>query len=288
VTSVVEKEIETEFTLLPLEGLDTDMPLHYFSLAISLLKEWRGIPAGRLLLLRDVTAQKQAQAQLLAQQWAQATLQEREQLANELHDGISQGLAYINIQAQATQIYLQKKQDEAALASLNTLVGVSHDLQDDIRNLIENLLVVGLPSEGFYSTLRHLATVFEQQNGVKVQLQIDESAVKVCESMLPAPVGVQLIRIVQEALMNVRKHAGNVAQVLINMRVDSGQLFMAIMDDGLGFDPNEPRQRLHFGLLVMQKRAKQIGGQLSINSAIGQGTRIDICAPLSRSDTPTL
>jgi len=264
-------------------NLGTGPEARCYALDVSLLKDFRGPLIGHLLLLRDVTEQRQAQAHILAQQWAQATLQEREQLADELHDGLSQNLAFLNMQAQAAQLYLQTEQREAAQFSLARLAEVARQLQGDVRELIGNLLIVGLPSEGFCSTLRQVLTRFEEQNGLAVRLEVVGDAAELSGPTLLSPAaGVQLIRIVQEALANVRKHAGCPSQISVRLRVEAGQMHLAITDNGAGFDPTLPGAAgKHFGLQVMRQRVARIGGQIAVHSAPGQGTRVEVCVPLS-------
>jgi len=249
---------------------------------VSLLKDPRGPLIGHLLLLRDVTEQRQAQAHILAQQWAQATLQEREQLADELHDGLSQNLAFLNMQAQAAQLYLQTEQREAAQASLSRLAEVARLLQGDVREMIGNLLIVSLPSASFCATLRQVLARFEEQYGLPVRLQIDGDADALCRSPQLSPAaGVQLIRIVQEALANVRKHAGSPSQISVRLRVEAGQMQLAITDNGAGFDPALPGAAgKHFGLQVMGQRIARIDGHIAVHAAPGQGTRVEVCVPL--------
>jgi signal transduction histidine kinase len=254
---------------------------HYL-LETSALKDWRGLDVGRLLLLRDVTGQKQAQAQLLEQRWAQATLQERELLAQELHDGLAQNLGFLNLQAQAAQLYLQSGQAEAAQDSLDRLAQVALEVQGDTRELIGNLLTISLPSEGFCSTLRHVVTRFEEQNGLHVSLDIEHEAEAGCDpSVLPPAFAVQLLRIVQEALANVRKHAGGPTQISVRLRAQAGQLQLTVQDNGAGFDPAQTgADGRRFGLQVMRQRAERIGGQFAVHSAPGQGTWVEVCVPL--------
>jgi PAS domain S-box-containing protein len=255
-----------------------------YAVSLSLLHDFRGLTIGYLVTLRDVTEERRMQAQALAQQWAQAVLQEREQLAHELHDGLAQSLAFLNLQAQAAGLYLQAEQGEAARASLARLAEVSREMQGDVRKLIGNLLAVSLPSEGFCATLQQIAIHYEQQYGLAARLQIDPSAELLCDSgLLPAAAGVQLVRIVQEALANVRKHAGAPAQVSVALQVENGQLHLTIADNGAGFDPEAPlAEGRHFGLQVMRRRAERIGGQLEVHTAPGQGTRLEVCVPLGK------
>jgi signal transduction histidine kinase len=263
-------------------SLGTGPESRRYAFELSLLKDFRGLTIGHLLLLHDVTEQRRAQAQMLTHQWAEAMLQEREQLALELHDSFSQSLAFLNMQAQAAQLYLQTDQKEAARAIVARLAEVSREMQGDVRELIGSMLTVSLPVEGFCVALHQVVTQFEQRNGMAVALVIDDPAAMFSDpGLLPAPTGLQLIRIVQEALANVRKHAGAPDQIDVRLRADAGQLQLAITDNGVGFD-----QALlgiggkHFGLEVMRQRAARIGGQLAVHSAPGAGTRVEVCVPM--------
>ena len=238
---------------------------------------WR---MGQAFVLEDVTQTRQAQAQQAQAQWAQATLQERELLAEELHDGLAQTLGFLNLQAQATQLYLQGGQVNLAQANLNRLEQVAVQMQGDTRELIGNLLAVSSPSEGFCSTLGQMLARFEQQNHLHVTLEIEHDPA--CNpDVLPAATGVQLLRIVQEALANVRKHAGSLTQISVRLAAQPGQVRLTIADNGAGFDPAAAgSDGRHFGLKVMRQRAASIDGELAIHSAPGQGTRVEVRVPL--------
>jgi two-component system nitrate/nitrite sensor histidine kinase NarX len=97
---------------------------------------------------------------------------------------------------------------------------------------------------------------------------------------------VQVLRILQESLANVRKHAGGPCQVSVRLKADAGQFQMTIVDDGPGFDLAlaDPGGK-HLGLQVMGKRAERIGGQLAVHSAPGRGTRVEVCVPLAIGGT---
>jgi signal transduction histidine kinase len=265
------------------DDLKAGQEVRQYMLGISPLEDWRGLEVGRLLLLRDVTEQKRAQAQLLEQQWAQATLQERELLAQELHDGLAQNLGFLNLQAQAAYLYLRSGQGEAAQDSLDRLTQVALDMQGDTRELIGNLLTVSLPSEGLCSVVRQAVARFEKQTGLPVSLEIPDDLPAVCSSAaLPPATGVQVLRILQEVLANVRKHAGCPTQVAVRLSAEGGQLQMTIADNGTGFDPAlASAGAKHFGLQVMAQRAERIGGQMAVHSAPGSGTRVEVCVPLA-------
>jgi len=255
-----------------------------YTLALTPLTDHRAMTMGYLLLLHDVTEQRRAQAQLLEQQWTRATLQERELLAQELHDGLAQNLGFFNLQAQAATLYLRSGQAEAAQDTLERLTKVTLEMQDDTRELMGELLTVSLPSEGLCGAVRQAVTRFEKQTGLPVSLEMAEDLEAVCRSsVLPPAAGVQLLRILQESLANVRKHAGGPTHVGVQLGAEGGQLRMTIADNGTGFDPAPAGAGgKHFGLQVMAQRAERIGGQLGVHSAPGSGTRVEVCVPLGR------
>ncbi|MGD8472550.1 MAG: histidine kinase N-terminal 7TM domain-containing protein [Anaerolineae bacterium] len=252
-----------------------------YTLSLSGLQDHRGLTSGYLLLLRDVTEQHRAQAQLLKHQWAEATLQERELLAQELHDGIVQNLGFLNLQAQAARQYLRSGRGDAALDSLDRLSEVALAMQSDTREVIGDLLTVSQPSEGLCSVIRRAVGRFQDHTGMPVDLELGEDLDAICSSeALPPVAGVQLLRILQEALANVRKHAGTPSQIGVALTADGGQLQMIIVDNGPGFDPAHDSGDKHYGLLVMRQRAERIGGELAVHSTPGQGTRVEVCVPL--------
>ena len=249
---------------------------------------WR---MGQVYLIEDATQARRAQRQLAQSLWAQATQEEREQLADELHDGLSQSLAFLNFQAQAAQVYLQTGQSQAAQASLTRLSEAADEIQEDTRELIGSLLSVSLPADNFCDTLRQILDGFKQRTGMEVNLEITDGSEK-ADGMLDASacfdparvlpsVGVQLIRITQEALVNVRKHARGARRVDVQLTTNERQLSITITDDGVGFDLTaEHEAGKHFGLQVMRQRAARVGGQIFVSSAPGKGTHIEICVPL--------
>jgi len=261
-------------------GMDAEV--RHCALDLSPLRDHRGLTAGYLLLLHDVTEQRRAQALLLEQQWAQAALRERELLAQELHDGLAQDLGFLNLQAQAAHLYLRSGQPEAAQESVDRLAQVALEMQGDTRELMGNLLTVSLPTEGLCSAVLRAVARFEEQTGMPATLKIADDLDAICRSgALPPVAGVQVLRILQESLANVRKHAGGTCRVSVRLEAAAGQFQMTIVDDGQGFDPAlaEPGGK-HFGLQVMSKRAERIGGQLVVRSAPGRGTQVEVRVPL--------
>jgi len=266
-------------------GLDGGGKARYYALDLSPLEDFRGLLIGRLLILRDVTEQHIAQAIILEEERAQATLQERILLADELHDGLTQQLAFLHLQAEAAQLYLKSERPQDAQLTLARLSEVARGLQTETRELIGDLLAVSLPAEGFLDALGQVVARFETQTGLPVRLRVVGDATTLRDSsLLTTFATIQLVRIVQEALANVRKHAGNPSGVCIELKIGDDELRVTVEDDGIGFDPEAVDGGGRFGLRVMRQRAARIGGQLALHSAPGQGTWIEVLVPFNPAE----
>lgn len=241
------------------------------------LKDWRGLIVGRVLLLQDVTEQKQVQAKIMDSQRALAVLQEREQLARELHDNLGQVFAFVNTQGQAVRQLLCRGDILAADEYVARLVDVAHEADVDIRESILGLHET-LSQQGLFSTLEQYLIKYEQHFGIHTNLKKPES---IKEEDFDSLVEAQLLRVIQEALTNIRKHA-DAKNVEVKFERDDGWLRVTIKDDGNGFDPftrNDGDEK-HIGLRVMRERAEEVGGRLNLNSEVGQGTEVVVQVPV--------
>jgi PAS domain S-box-containing protein len=251
-----------------------------YVLTISKLKDFRGLQAGYLVMLRDITEQKQTQAQILEQQRALATLQERERVARELHDGIGQVLGYVKMQAQAARDRLAQGQTAEADECLVQLISVAHDAHADVREYILGAKTTASGQPGFLAALRQYLLRFSEIYGMHARL-VEPSGWD--DDLLEPTVAAQLLRIIQEALTNVRKHAqATCVQVII--RLDGACAQVIVQDDGVGFDPvllsDEIGQK--YGLGFLRERAAEVGGSVAIHSAPAQGTRVVVDVPRRR------
>ncbi len=260
--------------------------------AIRPLKDWRGVEVGHLLLLHDVTEQKQAQAQIIEQQRSLAMLHEREQLARELHDSTAQVLGYADFQLEAISNHIQDgratlstgqagevtshlAEAEVQLARLRRIV---EEAQADMREYILNLR--SAPSHGrpFFATLRSYLDGFSQNHDIQTELSIGAGIDEGCFAL-----GTQLqrLRIIQEALSNARKHSA-ARRVEVTIGVENARARISVDDNGRGFDPDTKAADTghHFGLRFMRERAEQIGGTLRVVSVPGQGTRVIVDVPM--------
>jgi signal transduction histidine kinase len=263
-------------------SLGTGPETRCYQLEVSALKDWRGLEVGRLLLLQDVTDQRRAQALIAEQQRALAMLQEREHLARELHDGIGQVLGYVKMQAQSARDRLALDQKAAADSQLAQLVRVAQDAHADVREYILGAKSAVSGQPGFLSVLREYLKRFSENYDLRAGLIEPPNW---SDDVLEATVGVQLLRVIQEALTNARKHArAHCVQVTIHL--DGKRVQGIVQDDGVGFDPAllATAEGQKYGLGFMRERAEEVGGSVVIHSAPGQGTRMVVEVPV-RTDT---
>jgi signal transduction histidine kinase len=210
-----------------------------------------------------------------------ATLKERERIAREMHDGLGQVLGYLHMQLGALQERTASESQEGFQEDLAEIKRVTGEAYEEIRQSIFGLRTMVSRGLGLIPTLTEYLHDFSQQNDITVDLQIgDDRATR-----FSPDVEVQLVRIIQEALANIRKHAG-VTRGAVRFDVDGDRRTVTINDDGRGFEtgnvPDEGSR--HFGLWGMRERAEGIGGQLEIDTAPGRGTKVTVRLPLEGKD----
>ncbi len=262
-------------------SLEINDAIRYYYLNITSLTDRRGDIIGQLFLLHDVTEQKRAQAKVIEQQRVMATLQERERLARELHDSTSQVLGYVNLQAQAIQKWLQNGDNEKAEALVSRLAEIAKDAHADVRESILGLRSGGTEEWAFLPVLKRYLGDFQSQYNIPVELSLSNH---IRENTLNAAVGIQVLRVIQEALTNARKHSG-ANKVHVSFEEVDDRVFIRITDDGSGFDMSRQRQDMdsHFGLTFMRERMAEIGGSLKIESGLEEGTLVEIEVPVDQN-----
>ena len=251
-----------------------------YRMEVSPLRDRQGDALGHLVLLHDVTEEKQAQARLLEEQGVVATYKERERLARELHDGIGQVLGYVSLQAETARDCCRQGDPVRADSLLTRLIEVAQRSHADLRHSI--LALKATPTEGwsFLTSLENHLDDFGKQYGVQTQLTIADPF---SEDTVGPAAAAQLERVIQEALSNTRHAEAHNVQVAVEER--DSHACIVVSDDGCGFDPADVARDpgRHFGLVFMTERMEQIGGTLTINSQPGIGTRVMLEAPLGRT-----
>ncbi|MCA9863755.1 MAG: GAF domain-containing sensor histidine kinase [Thermomicrobiales bacterium] len=217
-------------------------------------------------------------ARLHRQVQALAVTEERERIAREMHDSLAQVLGYVNTKAQATEVLIASGQNERAMAQLAQMADAARAAYADVREGILGLRVSPAGQRSFIETLTGYLEQWQGQSGVAVALVLTPANTAI---RLTPNAEVQLLRIIQEALTNVRKHAGATAAE-VRLQVEDGWLEASIVDNGAGFTPDShaPRAAPRFGLSTMHERAESIGGALDIVSTPGEGTQVIARVPL--------
>src|SRR5207248_138671 len=196
-------------------------------------------------------------------------------IAHEVHDGVAQVLGYVNTKVQAANAYLSQGKTDEAGSQLNELANAARDAYGDLRESLVNLRTLPSPDRTVSSVLEEYLDRWKAASGVSTQLMIDS------DLRIPPGIELQMIRIVQEALTNVRKHARATA-AKVDIRRRDGQVVGSITDDGVGFNPEaRPRSDFpRFGLSTMRERAESVGGRLRVVSMPGKGTTVAFELPV--------
>ncbi|MFQ5874113.1 MAG: sensor histidine kinase, partial [Dehalococcoidia bacterium] len=167
------------------------------------------------------------------------------------------------------------------LDELTQMEEITRDLYADVREAILGLRTGPHRDGSLVPALREYLDSYRETSSIEAKLQVSSEA----ESLrLPLSTEIQLMRIIQEALSNVRKHAKATAVSIRFEQRDSG-LEVLVADDGQGFDPTRLRSAgwPRFGLQTMQERAQAVGGTFTIETAPGKGTRIVVRIPLKEA-----
>ncbi len=206
-----------------------------------------------------------------------AVAEERGLLARELHDSIAQALAFLKIQVQLLRDALRRHDDAAVTRALDELDAGVRESTADVRELLVHFRT-RTNAEDIVLALRGTLQKFEHQTGLPTQLDVRGEALP-----LPPDVQVQVLHVLQEALSNVRKHAGARA---VWMEVQRGRDWrFEVRDDGRGFDAaGPPPDETHVGLRIMHERAERIGAQVAVTAAPGGGTRVTLVLPAANGE----
>ncbi len=212
-----------------------------------------------------------------------AVTEERTRIACEIHDGLIQNLAGVNFKLALCE-ELVRKDPEACLDTLRETKAYLKLAIQEARQVISNLRPVQFDKMELVPALRNYLRSYETQYRIKTKWSVSGD-----EKTLFPKTKIFLFRIVQEALSNVRQHA-KADRVSVHLDIGGEALTATITDSGVGFDvgavSRDPEKWDHFGLRGMVERARLVGGEASIQSKKGRGTRVIIKVPLARKETP--
>jgi two-component system nitrate/nitrite sensor histidine kinase NarX len=198
-------------------------------------------------------------------------IQERTRLAREIHDGLAQTLAYLKMQSAQMQAALSQGDQARLTRLLQENRAALADAYNETRQAIDNLRLN--PDEGLFSWIEQAVKDFEKASGIQVEVVIPKRDLE-----LVPEIQAHLVRIVQEALNNVRKHA-HANGVRISLRQWENDLILEVVDDGRGFDPEDVPVAAQYGLRGMRERAELIGAEFQITSQPASGTTVRVYIP---------
>lgn len=201
-----------------------------------------------------------------------AVVQERTRLAREIHDGLAQTLAFLKMKTSQMQNYLNQGDITRLNQVLQQHYQVLADAYLDTRLAIDNLRQS--THQGLIHWIEQTVTDFEQTSGLSIERKLET-----LDHDLSPEIHAQLIRIVQEGLSNIRKHA-MAHRAWISLRQRNGDLILEIGDDGEGFTPEDVPELTRHGLRGMRERAEFIGADFQIISQPCQGTLVRLRLPL--------
>lgn len=224
------------------------------------------------------------QERLVKQNRQIAIIDERSRLSREMHDGIAQLLAYSMMKMDRIEILIHSQRYDEAQQELENVRGACNDAYSDVREIVSELRPENLQERNFLAIIQSLLNRFADSAHIEKQIEIEniDSDPQTIETYFLPETRVQLIRVFQEALSNIRKHAeATKIHVRIALEDSSLPLSLTISDNGRGFNPaNLIAKSHHFGLSSMRERIEELGGQLDIESQHGQGTKIIISLPV--------
>ena len=224
------------------------------------------------------TKVKERTEELFEQVRRLAILEERDRLAREMHDSLGQVLGFVNLKAKVAEDLITRGRAAEAGEELSQMRAAVQTAYEDVRQAILSLRTTPR-GKGLVASLQEYVSRLREQAGLDVRLEATDGL------QLPPAVEAQVIRIVQEALTNVRKHA-QARHVAVRFVHDPGGTTIAITDDGRGFDLTEvdAAHGMRFGLQTMRERAESIGAQLTIDTAPGRGTTVRLHVPGGERD----
>lgn len=207
-----------------------------------------------------------------SEQKQQLIQNERNIIANELHDSLAQTLASLRFQVRVLD---QALQPMGEFSTINSIEQVEHGLDEaytDLRELIAHCRIP-VEKQGLIPSIKRVVEKFREETNIHILLQCE------CQNPdIPANMEMNVYRIVQESLTNIRKHAdAHIVRVLLQCDA-KGNYLVLIENDGKGFDKKAIQSEAgkHLGLTIMKERAKYLGGKLKIDSEPDEGTRVEL------------
>ena len=227
--------------------------------------------ADMLTKLANVAVIALENARLFAQAERVATLEERRRVAAEMHDGLGQTLSYLGLMTDQVVEFLSDGEEGAALERLHKTRETIGKATSDVRRAINSLMDETPATKDLCTRLHDTLDEIASQHDLESVWLSDADSAPDCSPQTAE----QVYNITRESLVNAARHA-NAKSVSVQVGQNNGNYFVIVEDDGKGFDTTQPASSGHFGLQIMQARAKHIGGEISLQSRQGSGTRVTL------------
>jgi len=233
--------------------------------------------AAKVVLANDVTARKRAEHTIRALLRAVVAAQEEERrrIALELHDDTAQSLATLLLELHKLEEARSLDVAQAVASELRLRVALA---LDEVRRIARGLRPAALDALGLGEALKRLGAEFAERHAVAVDVHVGD-----LEERLPPPIETALYRIAQETLANVGRHAG-ARNVGIVAQLSGREVRLIVEDDGAGFDVSASPSKAHLGLDGIRERAASLGGELSVESTLDEGTTLYVTVPLGERE----
>jgi signal transduction histidine kinase len=206
-------------------------------------------------------------------------LEERARIAREIHDTLAQGFVGLASQLDAVAMAMPEPDGTpwaVARQYLDLARKMARHSLTEARRAVMDLRASVLEGRDLATALNSGALMWTAGSGVEVEVDVSGE-----RKTLPPDMEQHLLRIAQEAVTNVLKHAG-ASKIWVKLHMEAKKLFLRVADNGRGFEHQEPfsSQEGHFGLLGMRERAERLGGELHLASHPGEGTEVEVTVPL--------
>ncbi|WP_037907670.1 sensor histidine kinase [Actinacidiphila yeochonensis] len=223
----------------------------------------------RALILEELRASREEVARLSAER---GTLAERERLSREIHDTLAQGFTSLLMLVQAVQSEV-RRDPEQALRHLELMADTARENLAEARALVAGGVPADLAGGTLPDAVRRLAARHAEQSGAAAAVDVTGVV-----RALPAAVEVVALRACQEALANVRRHAGPAVPVHLTLAYGEAELAVTVRDEGCGFDTSAASGP-GYGLPGLRSRAAELGGRAEVSGAVGKGVTVSLTLP---------
>jgi signal transduction histidine kinase len=227
--------------------------------------------------LADQLAVAIENARLYQETGKMAVMEERNRMAREIHDTLAQGFTGIILQLEAAE-QAYKGDNSETLQLINKARSLARGSLNEARRSVWNLRPQALERLSLVEAMRQEVIRFAQSSNIKARFEVSES-----KRELPLDIETALLRICQESLANIKKHA-QATEVKVDLDFDESNVVLAVRDNGIGFNTDKDDQgkgeHRGFGLISMQERTRSLGGIFEVQSEEKEGTIIKIVIPV--------